>query len=88
MVGNSMKPSERLVFVLLNATDLEQSIKFYRDIVGIPLEPSHNEPNDDPWMGGHHAEFSWRQGAYLHFSIFPARPPHDRRQLGWRLDSW
>ena len=70
-----MNESGRLVLFLLHVSDLENSTHFYRDILGIPLQPGHNEPRQDPWMGGQHAEVSWRTGAYLHFSLFPAHPP-------------
>lgn len=70
-----MTDRRRLVVIILHASDLEASVRFYRDLLGIPLEPGFNDPEDDPWYGGHHAELSWREGAYLHFSLFPARPP-------------
>jgi hypothetical protein len=65
----------RLILVILHASDLDASLRVYRDVFGVPLEPGRNEPTGDPWMGGHHAELSWREGAYLHFALFPARPP-------------
>jgi catechol 2,3-dioxygenase-like lactoylglutathione lyase family enzyme len=60
----------RLQLVLLRATDLERSAQFYRDLVGIPLEGGDNQRPSDPWIGGGHYEYSWRDGGYLHFSIF------------------
>ena len=70
-----MSDLDRLVLVVLHASDLEASLQVYRDVFEVPLEPGENEPVADPWMGGHHAELSWREGAYLHFALFPARPP-------------
>ncbi len=70
-----MSDLERLVLIVLHASDLDASLQVYRDVFGVPLEPGENEPVADPWMGGHHAELSWREGAYLHFALFPARPP-------------
>jgi catechol 2,3-dioxygenase-like lactoylglutathione lyase family enzyme len=67
--------SERLSVVILRASDLDASVRFYRDGLGIPLEPGLNEPESDPWYGGRHQELSYREGANLHVSIFPARPP-------------
>ncbi len=67
-----MGDTGRLALVIVHVSDLEKSVQFYRDLVGIPLEPGFNDPEDDPWYGGHHAEISWREGAYLHFALFPA----------------
>ncbi len=66
----------RVIAMILYVSDLERSVQFYRDLLEVPLEPGSNEPEDDPWIGGQHAEISWRDGAYLHFALFPARPPH------------
>jgi lactoylglutathione lyase len=68
-----MSDRERLIVVILHVADLEASLLFYRDLVGVPLERGLNLPEDDPWYGGHHVELSWRDGAYLHFALFPAR---------------
>ena len=64
-----MKLDGRMVFVALHTSGLEKSIAFYRDVFGVPLEPD-NRPGDDAWIGGSHAELSWREGAYLHFALF------------------
>jgi catechol 2,3-dioxygenase-like lactoylglutathione lyase family enzyme len=66
--------SERLIFLALWVRDLETSAGFYRDLLGIPLHDGFNEPIGDPWIDGKHHEYSWRDGAYLHFALFPARP--------------
>ena len=70
-----MADAERLIVVILRVSDLEASLRFYRDVLGIPLEPGFNTPESDPCYGGHHVELSYREGAYLHFALFPARPP-------------
>ena len=70
-----MAEADRLIVVILRASDLEASLRFYRDTLGIPLEAGFNVPETDPWYGGHHVELSYREGAYLHFALFPARPP-------------
>jgi lactoylglutathione lyase len=70
-----MSNRERLSVVILHVAELARSLRFYRDLIGVPLEPGVNEPEDDPWYGGHHVELSWRDGAYLHFALFPARAP-------------
>jgi catechol 2,3-dioxygenase-like lactoylglutathione lyase family enzyme len=71
----NMNNTNRLSVVIFRASDLKASLRFYRDGLGIPLELGFNEPESDPWYGGHHVELSYREGAYLHFALFPARPP-------------
>lgn len=68
-----MSERERLSVVILHVAELGRSVHFYRDLLGIPLESGFNEPEDDPWYGGHHVELSYRDGAYLHFALFPAK---------------
>jgi len=80
-----MSGAPRLGVTILYVADLDASARFYRDTIGLPLEPGFNEPAGDPWYGGSHAEYSWREGAYLHFALFPARPPQNRRSSGAEL---
>ena len=65
----------KLIFVALNVSDLERTVAFYREAFGIDLHRDRNEPADDAWIGGAHAAFSWTDGAFLHFALFPALPP-------------
>ncbi len=68
---------QRLTFVALNVSDLDQSLRFYRDFLGLPLmEDFHDSEREDPWFGGRHAAHSWTDGAYIHFALYPASPPH------------
>ena len=68
---------DRLTFVALNVSSLRRSLQFYRDVVGIQLhEATHDAELDDPWYGGDHAAFSWTDGAFLHFAIYPQRKPN------------
>jgi len=66
---------ERLIFIALNVSDLEQSSAFYRAAFSIDLHLGKNEPETDTWIGGDHTAFSWTDGAFLHFALFPASPP-------------
>lgn len=66
---------QRLIFIALNVSDLERSAAFYRDAFGMDLHTDTNAPESDPWYGGYHASFSWTDGAYLHFALFPESPP-------------
>jgi predicted enzyme related to lactoylglutathione lyase len=62
----------RLVAVILEVSDLDGSTALYRDAFGLDLHPGDNGV-DDRWIGGNHAEISWRDGAYLHFALYPAK---------------
>ena len=64
---------ERLNVLILWVSDLEQSAAFYADALSIPLDEGFNDPVGDPWIDGRHYEHSWRDGAYLHFALFPVR---------------
>jgi catechol 2,3-dioxygenase-like lactoylglutathione lyase family enzyme len=55
--------------VILEVSDLDRSTALYRDAFGVDLHPGDNEV-DDRWIGGRHAEISWREGAYLHFALY------------------
>ena len=64
----------RLVFVALRVRDLEASARFYRDAFGIPLRAAGDSDEET------HYEYSWRDGAYLHFALFPAAPGEQSRR--------
>jgi hypothetical protein len=65
----------QVVAIIFHVSDLGRSVEFYRDLLEVPLQPGSNNPQDDPWIGGEHAEISWHDGSYLHFALFPIRPP-------------
>lgn len=67
-----MAEERRLIAVILEVSDLERSVALYRDGFGLELHPGDNAV-DDRWTGGIHAEISWREGAYLHFALYPAK---------------
>jgi predicted enzyme related to lactoylglutathione lyase len=67
----AMAQHGRLVAVILEVSDLDTSVALYRDVFGLDLHSGDNEV-DDRWTGGRHAEISWREGAYLHFALYPA----------------
>jgi predicted RNase H-like nuclease/predicted enzyme related to lactoylglutathione lyase len=54
----------RLVFVALRVRDVERSTAFYRRAFGVEFHEGQPPQR--------HAEVSWREGAYLHFALFPA----------------
>src|SRR5580692_7943554 len=61
----------RLVAVILEVSDLDSSVDLYRYAFGLDLHSGDNAV-DDRWTGGCHAESSWTECAYLHFSLYPA----------------
>ena len=66
----------RLTFVALSVSDLRRSVAFYREILGLPLEGAdHDAEKGDPWYGGEHAAYSWTEGAFIHFALYPKREP-------------
>jgi catechol 2,3-dioxygenase-like lactoylglutathione lyase family enzyme len=66
----------RLTFVALTVSDLQRSARFYRDLLGIPLQDAtHDSEKQDPWYGGEHAAYSWTDGAFIHFALYPQREP-------------
>ena len=83
--------NHRLTFLALSVSDLVQSARFYRDILGVPLElSSHDAELNDVWYGGDHAALSWTVGAFIHFAIYPyclpERPVTRATQLGSHVD--
>ena len=55
----------RIVFLALRARNYEDTARFYRDVLGVPVE---EEDHSDE---GPHNEYSWHN-PYFHFAIFPA----------------
>jgi predicted enzyme related to lactoylglutathione lyase len=73
----------RLVAVSLAVSDLDSSAALYRDAFGLDLRPGV----DDQWIGGRHAEISWREGAYLHFALHPTKnQPTSGAQITFSVD--
>jgi predicted enzyme related to lactoylglutathione lyase len=81
-----MAKGARLVAVILEVSDLVRSEALYRDAFGLDLHPGDNGV-DDRWIGGRHAEISWRKGAYLHFALYPAKEkPTSGAQIALSVD--
>ena len=71
-----MAKQNRLTFVALSVSNLARSLAFYRDVLGLPLrDESHDAELNDLWFGGPHAAYSWTDGAFMHFALYPCREP-------------
>ena len=83
----------RLTFVAISVTSVKDSADFYRALLGVPLrDESHDEELNDPWYGGVHAAYSWTDGAFLHFAIYPSREPQrpvtTAAQVGFHVEDF
>ena len=83
----------RLTFVALSVSDLHASVRFYRDVLGIPLHASdHDAEKRDPWYGGEHAANSWVDGAFIHLALYPQclpeRPVTTAAQIGFHVSDF
>ena len=83
----------RLTFVALSVSSLGRSLAFYRDLLGVPLtDESHDASLNDRWYGGPHAAYSWTDGAFIHFALYPASLPHrpasTAAQVGFHVDDF
>jgi catechol 2,3-dioxygenase-like lactoylglutathione lyase family enzyme len=68
---------QRLTFVAFSVSNLARSLRFYPDMIGLPLrEESHDGELQDAWYGGPHAAYSWTHGAFIRFALYPYRQPH------------
>ena len=81
-----MSPERRLVAVVLEVADLVASVALYRDGFGIDLHAAHHD-DDDRWIGGPHAAFSWSDGASLHFALYQVKgeAPTSGVQIGFAV---
>jgi len=82
----------RVILLVLEVENLERSLHFYRDLVGIPLRPDIDHEGagastDDRWISGNHAALSWRDGAFLHFALYQSKGVVTRGlQVGFPTD--
>jgi predicted enzyme related to lactoylglutathione lyase len=68
MAGNV----DRLVTVVLTASDFDRAVTLYRDAFGLDLHVVDHH-GDDRWTSGRHAATSWTDGAFIHFAIYETK---------------
>ena len=86
-----MAPTNRLVTVVLEVTDLERSVALYRDAFGLDLHVTDHRGGvqgaDDRWTSGRHAAITWEEGAFLHFALYESKGERTSGgQISFRVD--
>ena len=78
----------RLILVVLEVENLDASIRFYREVLGVPLKPDKDHGGDDRWISADHAAISWHDGAFLHFALYQSKGVVTRgAQIGFPTDN-
>jgi len=83
---------DRLILIVIEATDVLKTVELYRDGFGVDLHVDDHEGgshgDDDRWTSGTHGAYSWTDGAFLHFAVYPAREDGPTRnvQIGFTTD--
>lgn len=78
----------RMNTLVVEVADLAASSRFYRDGLGLDLHTgADNDAQGDRWISGDHSALSWRDGAFLHFSLYQAKSEVTRHaQIGFSCD--
>jgi lactoylglutathione lyase len=78
----------RLILVVLEVENLDASLHFYRDVLGVPVRADKDHGGNDRWISGEHAATSWHDGAFLHFALYQSKGVVTRgAQLGFSTDN-
>jgi lactoylglutathione lyase len=72
-------------FIGLDVLDIDASVRFYRDVLGIPLEAVEDD-SGDPWSRGRRYQALWDGGRQA-FGLFAAIPGGEARgvRIGFRV---
>ena len=79
-------PVGRVILLVLEVSDLDRSLRFYRDLLGVPLRRDLDHGGADRWISGDHAALSWHD-SFFHFSLYQSKGAVTRdAQLGFPVD--
>ena len=62
----------RIIALILEVADVERSLSFYRDLLGIPLRHDLDHGGGDRWISGEHAALSWHD-SFFHFALYRSK---------------
>jgi lactoylglutathione lyase len=62
----------RIIALVIEVEDVERSLHFYRDLLGVPLRRDLDHGGSDRWISGDHAACSWRD-SFLHFALYKSK---------------
>ena len=62
----------RIIALILEVADVERSLGFYRDLLGIPLRRDLDHGGTDRWISGDHAALSWHD-SFFHFALYKSK---------------
>lgn len=65
-------PVGRIILLVLEVSDLERSVRFYRDFLGLPLRRDLDHGGTDRWISGDHAAHSWHD-SFFHFALYQSK---------------
>jgi len=66
-------------FCGLDVLDVAASVRFYRDVLGLPLEEV-DDSSSDPWTRGRRYQAVWQNGRAV-FALFAAMPGAEARGI-------
>ena len=65
-------PVGRIILLVLEVEDIERSLHFYRDLLGVPLRRDLDHGGTDRWISGDHAAHSWHD-SFFHFALYKSK---------------
>ena len=65
-------PVGRIIALIVEVQDVERSLRFYRDLLGIPLRRDLDHGGTDRWISGDHAALSWHD-SFFHFALYKSK---------------
>src|SRR5471030_2174195 len=79
-------PAGRIIALILEVSDIERSLYFYRDLLGVPLRRDLDHGGTDRWISGDHVALSWHD-SFFHFALYKSKGAVTRDvQIGFPID--